>query len=270
MMRIPFRLAGFAALATFLFVLHLEGAAQNQNAVSNAAEIIKTRYTKHEFQIPMRDGVKLFTSVYVPKDTARPYPILLQRTPYNVAPYGPDNYRRSLGPSELFMNDGYIVAYQDVRGRFMSEGEFVEMRPQKDAKHGPADVDESSDTYDTIDWLVKNIPETNGRVGMIGSSYDGFTTLMGLINPHPALKAAVPQSPMVDGWMGDDWFHYGAFRQTNFDYMTGQMTARGEGKDIPREGLDDYANFLAAGSAGDFGKKYGLDQIPFQHLSVLP
>jgi len=255
MMRIPFRLAGFAALATFLFVLHLEGAAQNQNAVSNAAEIIKTRYTKHEFQIPMRDGVKLFTSVYVPKDTARPYPILLQRTPYNVAPYGPDNYRRSLGPSELFMNDGYIVAYQDVRGRFMSEGEFVEMRPQKDVKHGTGDVDESSDTYDTIDWLLKNVPNNNGRVGIWGISYPGFYAAAGIVDAHPALKAASPQAPIGDLFMGDDSYHNGAFMlAANMGFYTG-FPQRVGGPEQPKERKevefgtpDGYDFYLRLGS----------------------
>jgi hypothetical protein len=163
---------------------------------------------------------------------------------------------------EPFVTDGYIRVYQDIRGKYGSEGDYVATRPLV----GPLNntkVDHSTDAWDTIDWLVKNTPETNGRVGMIGSSYDGFTTVMGLINPHPALKAAAPQSAMVDGWMGDDWFHYGAFRQTNLDYFTGQMSDRGEGKAIPREGLDDYANFLRAGSAGDYARAAGLDQIPY-------
>jgi putative CocE/NonD family hydrolase len=223
-------------------------------------------WVKRTVMIPMRDGVKLYTVIVLPKG-ARDAPILLTRTPYNAK----KRAERFSSPhidallsqlDEPFVKDGYIRVYQDIRGKHGSEGDYIVTRPLI----GPLNdtkTDHATDTYDTIDWLVKNVPETNGRVGMIGSSYDGFTTLMGLINPHPALKAAVPQSPMVDGWMGDDWFHYGAFRQTNFDYMTGQMTARGEGKDIPREGLDDYSNFLNAGSAGDFGKTYGLDQIPF-------
>ena len=210
-MRNPLRLAGLTLLLAFISAVHLNIAAQNQNAVSNPAEIIKARYTKHEFQIPMRDGVKLFTSVYVPKDTAKPYPILLQRTPYSVAPYGPDQYRRNLGPSDLFMNDGYIVAYQDVRGRYMSEGEFVEMRPQKDAKRGATDGDDISDTYDTVDWLVKNVPNNNGRVGLWGISYPGFYAAVGLIGAHPALKAVSPQAPIGDLFMGDDSYHNGAF-----------------------------------------------------------
>ena len=126
-------------------------------------------------------------------------------------------------------------------------------------------TDHSTDAYDTIDWLVKNVPETNGKVGMLGSSYEGFTVVMALVNPHPALKVAAPMSPMVDGWMGDDWFHFGAFRQTNFDYFTRQTSARGAGQRVVRQGYDDYENFLRAGSAGDFAKAAGLDQLPWWH-----
>jgi putative CocE/NonD family hydrolase len=216
--------------------------------------------------IPMRDGTKLYTVIVMMKG-AHDAPILMTRTPYNAKKraerFASPHITAELAQlDEPFVTDGYIRVYQDIRGKHGSEGDYVVTRPLA----GPLNdtkIDHTTDTWDTIDWLVKNVPETNGRVGMIGSSYDGFTTLMGLINPHPALKAAVPQSAMVDGWMGDDWFHYGAFRQKNMDYFTGQMTARGEGKDIPREGLDDYTNFLRAGSAGDFGRQYGLDQIPF-------
>jgi putative CocE/NonD family hydrolase len=223
-------------------------------------------WIKRTVMIPMRDGVKLYTVVVMPKG-ARDAPILLTRTPYNAKKraerYASPHIDAELAQlDEPFVKDGYIRVYQDIRGKWGSEGEYITTRPLIGPLNN-AKTDHTTDTWDTIDWLVKNIPETNGRVGMIGSSYDGFTTLMGLINPHPALKAAVPQSPMVDGWMGDDYFHYGAFRQTNFDYMTGQMSARGEGKEIPREGLDEYTNFLRLGSAGDFGRRYGLDQIPY-------
>jgi putative CocE/NonD family hydrolase len=255
MMRNPVRIAGLALLLAFISAAHLNIAAQNQNAVSNPAEIIKARYTKHEFQIPMRDGVKLFTSVYVPKDTAKPYPILLQRTPYSVAPYGPDQYRRNLGPSDLFMNDGYIVAYQDVRGRYMSEGEFVEMRPQKDVKHGASDVDESSDTYDTVDWLVKNVPNNNGRVGLWGISYPGFYAAAGLIEAHPALKAVSPQAPIGDLYMGDDSYHNGAFMLAanmgfyrGFAPRTGGPSAGRDGKEADFGTPDGYDFYLRLGS----------------------
>src|SRR6185369_890843 len=255
MMRNPLRLAGLALLLAFISAVHLNLAAQNQNAVSNQAEIIKARYTKQEFQIPMRDGVKLFTSVYVPKDTARPYPILLQRTPYSVAPYGPDQYRRNLGPSDLFMNDGYIVAYQDVRGRYMSEGEFVEMRPQKDVKHGTGDVDESSDTYDTIDWLLKNVPNNNGRVGIWGISYPGFYAAAGLVEAHPALKAVSPQAPIGDLFMGDDSYHNGAFMLAanmgfyrGFAPRTGGPSAGRDFKEADFGTPDGYDFYLRLGS----------------------
>ena len=189
-------------------------------ADAQGLEAVKARYTKYEFKVPMRDGVKLFTAVYVPKD-ADPsgplYPVLLTRTPYGVGPYGVDKYKPDLGPSPLFGKDGYICAYQDVRGRYMSEGEFVNMRPEKD---GSSRTDESTDAYDAIDWLVKNVPGNNGRVGQYGISYPGFYTACGLIDAHPALKAASPQAPVTDWFVGDDWHHNGAFLLTHcFNFM---------------------------------------------------
>jgi uncharacterized protein len=221
-------------------------------------------YVKRGVMIPMRDGVKLYTVIVVPKG-ARNAPLLLTRTPYNATERAERNRSPHIVSSlslfdELFAADGYIRVYQDVRGKYKSEGEYVMTRPLR----GPLNagmVDHSTDAYDTIDWLIKNVPESNGRVGMVGSSYEGFTVVMALVNPHPALKAAVPESPMVDGWMGDDWFHYGAFRQTNLDYFTDQTTVRGKGEDIVREGYDDYENFRRAGSAGDFARAAGLDQL---------
>ncbi|MFO0954169.1 MAG: CocE/NonD family hydrolase [Isosphaeraceae bacterium] len=189
-------------------------------AAAQGLEEVKARYTKYEYRIPMRDGVKLFTAVYVPKDAAPGgplYPIIFTRTPYSVAPYGVDKYKSDLGPSPLFGKDGYICVYQDVRGRWMSEGEFVNMRPEKD---GSSRVDESTDTYDTIDWLVKNVPGNNGRVGQYGISYPGFYTACGVIDAHPALKAASPQAPVIDWFIGDDWHHNGAFQLTHcFNFM---------------------------------------------------
>ena len=158
----------------------------------------------------MRDGVKLFTSVYVPKDAGAKYPILLTRTPYSVAPYRADAYKASLGPSDRFMRDGYIFVCQDVRGRMMSEGEFVDVRPHRPVKSGPSEIDESTDTYDTIEWLLKNVPNHNGRVGLYGISYPGFYTSAGMIDAHPALKAASPQAPIADWFIGDDFHHNGA------------------------------------------------------------
>jgi putative CocE/NonD family hydrolase len=223
-------------------------------------------YVKREVMIPMRDGVKLHTVIVVPKG-ARNAPMLLTRTPYNASARAQRNASPSIVATlalfdELFAADGYIRIYQDVRGKYGSEGEYVMTRPLR----GPlndSSVDHSTDAYDTIDWLVKNVPESNGRVGMVGSSYEGFTVVMALVHPHPALKAAVPESPMVDGWMGDDWFHYGAFRQVNLDYFTEQTTVRGAGQAVVREGYDDYENLRRAGSAGNWAKAAGFDQLPW-------
>jgi putative CocE/NonD family hydrolase len=223
-------------------------------------------YVKRDVMVPMRDGVKLHTVIVVPK-SARNAPILLTRTPYNASARAQRNrspYIVSALPlfDELFAADGYIRVYQDVRGKYGSEGEYVMTRPLR----GPLNasmVDHSTDAYDTIDWLVKNVPESNGRVGMVGSSYEGFTVVMALVNPHPALKAAVPESPMIDGWMGDDWFHYGAFRNPNLDYFTEQTTVRGSGESVVRGGYDDFENVRRAGSTGDWAKAAGFDQLPW-------
>jgi uncharacterized protein len=173
---------------------------------------VKAKYTKYEYRIPMRDGKRLFTAVYVPKDDSQKYPIMLNRTPYSVAPYGADEYRDRLGPSHLFEKSGYIFALQDVRGRMMSEGEYVNMRPYLADKKKPTDIDESSDTYDTIDWLLKHVPNHNGKVGQWGISYPGFYTVTGMIDAHPALVAASPQAPVTDWFIGDDWHHNGALQ----------------------------------------------------------
>ncbi len=180
------------------------------SAFGQGLEYVKANYTKYEYLIPVRDGKKLFTSVYIPKDTSEAWPIMFDRTPYSVAPYGVDNYKTTLGPSEKFTKDKFIFVYQDVRGRNMSEGEFVNMTPQIDKKRGPQDVDESSDTYDTIEWMIKNISNNNGKVGMWGISYPGFYTAAGIIDAHPALKAASPQAPIADWFVGDDFHHNGA------------------------------------------------------------
>jgi uncharacterized protein len=222
-------------------------------------------YVKREVMIPMRDGVKLHT-VIVLAHGAKSAPILLTRTPYNASKRAERNQSPHMVDTlpqgdEVFVADGYIRVFQDVRGKYGSEGDYVMTRPLRGPLNS-SEVDHSTDAYDTIDWLVKNVPESNGKVGMLGSSYEGFTVVMALVNPHPALKVAAPMSPMVDGWMGDDWFHFGAFRQPNFDYYTFQTTARGEGEPIVRQGYDDYDNFLRAGSAGDFAKAAGLEQLP--------
>ncbi|MFT3907743.1 MAG: CocE/NonD family hydrolase [Steroidobacteraceae bacterium] len=223
-------------------------------------------YIRREAMIPMRDGVKLYTVIYMLKGT-RNQPILLSRTPYDAK--GSTARTASQALSEVlpamdaeFVADHYIRVYQDIRGLHGSEGEFVMNRPLSGPLNATG-IDEATDAYDTIDWLVKNVPESNGRVGIIGSSYLGFTSLMAEINPHPALKAAVPQSPMVDGWMGDDWFHNGAFRVSSFAYGLEQSLDKGSGGAPPDGVGDDYSRFLLAGSAGDYARRLGLENIPF-------
>jgi putative CocE/NonD family hydrolase len=222
-------------------------------------------YIKRVEMIPMRDGVKLYTVIWIPKG-AKNAPIILTRTPYNAAGHKRTETANLITTisleAEPFVENGYIRIYQDVRGKYGSEGDYVMTRPPIGPLN-PTKVDHTTDAWDTIDWLVKHLPESNGKVGMIGSSYEGFTVVMALLNPHPALKAAVPESPMVDGWMGDDWFHYGAFRNPNVDYTLSQTAQRGEGKSVPREGADDYTTYLNAGSTGDYARARGLDKLPF-------
>ena len=178
---------------------------------AQGVEYLKENYTKYEHPIPMRDGVRLFTAVYVPKDVSKPYPIMMLRTPYSVRPYGVDNFPKRLGPSQHFSKDGYIFVYQDVRGRYLSEGEYVHVRPHIAAKNGTSDIDESSDTYDTVEWLLKHVPNNNGRVGLWGVSYPGFYAAASLPGEHPAVKAVSPQAPVTDWFVGDDFHHNGAF-----------------------------------------------------------
>jgi putative CocE/NonD family hydrolase len=183
----------------------------SQSNQQDYADFIRNNYVKKEFHIPMRDGVKLFTSVYIPKDSLQPYPIIMERTPYSVAPYGEDKLKRRLGPNPLFIQERYIFVYQDVRGRYKSEGEFMEMTPSVDNKKDNTQVDESTDTWDTIEWLLKNIPNNNGKVGVYGISYPGFYATASLPNAHPAIKAVSPQAPVTDEFDGDDVNHRGAF-----------------------------------------------------------
>jgi putative CocE/NonD family hydrolase len=204
-----------SAAVQFVLLLLLASATFAQSDPKDdkkTVDFIRANYTKFEYQIPMRDGVRLFTAVYVPKDAsaANTYPIMFDRTPYSVGPYGTDNFPEHLGPSELFTRSKYIFAYQDVRGRFMSEGEFVDMRPYIANKRGPKDIDESSDAYDTVDWLVKNVAHNNGKVGVWGISYPGFYSAMAMIDAHPAIKAVSPQAPIADWFIGDDFHHNGA------------------------------------------------------------
>jgi putative CocE/NonD family hydrolase len=237
---------------------------------------VRANYTKHEFRIPMRDGTKLFTSVYVPKDKTKKYPILLNRTPYSVGPYGPDLYRTNIGPSDKIMKDGYIIAYQDVRGRYMSEGEWVEVRPHKPSKLSNKDFDESTDTYDSIDWLVKNLPNNNGNVGMWGISYPGFYVAAGMIDSHPALKAASPQAPIGDYFMGDDSFHNGAFMLgANFGFYSAFAPRTGGPAPPPkfREQFDygtpdAYEFFLKLGPLANANEYYFKHKNPYWSMNL--
>jgi uncharacterized protein len=226
-------------------------------------------YTRRDVMIAMRDGVKLHTVILVPKG-AKNAPILLTRTPYDATDLTTHENSSHLGPSlkgydnalEVILEGGYIRVVQDVRGKYGSEGDYVMNRPL----HGPLNptaVDHATDTYDTIDWLVKNTPESNGKVGILGISYDGFTPLMALVNPHPALKVSVPMNPMVDGWMGDDWFHNGAFRELNMPYIYEQVASRKNEIHWWTSNYDDYDMYLQAGSAGELGRRRGLEQVGF-------
>src|SRR5271167_3425840 len=226
-------------------------------------------YVKRDVMIPMRDGVKLHTVIIVPKG-AKNAPILLTRTPYDATELTSHSQSSHLGPIlngydialEVIVDGGYIRVVQDIRGKYRSEGDYVMNRPL----HGPLNstpVDHATDTYDTIDWLVKNIPESNGKVGILGISYDGFLPLMALVNPHPALKVAVPMNPMVDGWMGDDWFHNGAFREQNMPYIYEQEATRDNAAKWWTTNYDDYDMYMQAGSAGELGRRRGLEQVGF-------
>ena len=226
-------------------------------------------YVKRDVMIPMRDGVKLHTVILIPKG-AKNAPILLTRTPYNASALISHSASSHLGPIlegydnalEVILEGGYIRVVQDVRGKYGSEGDYVMTRPLRGPLN-PTPVDHATDTYDTIDWLVKNMPESNGKVGILGISYDGFLPLMALVNPHPALKVSVPMNPMVDGWMGDDWFHNGAFRQQNMPYIYEQEGTRSNSEPWWTDHFDDYDAFMAAGSAGELGRKHGLEQVGF-------
>jgi hypothetical protein len=228
-------------------------------------------FVRREAMIAMRDGVKLYTVILVPKG-AQGAPILLTRTPYSAKDMTSHAASSHLGPilygydnaTDVIVEGGYIRVVQDIRGKYGSEGDYVMNRPI----HGPQNptpVDEATDTYDTIDWLVKNIPQSNGKVGILGISYDGFLPLMALVNPHPALKAAVPMNPMVDGWMGDDWFHNGAFREQNMAYIYEQEGTRANDSDAKwwSSNFDDYDLYMQAGSSGELGRRHGLEQMGF-------
>ncbi|MHB1222999.1 MAG: CocE/NonD family hydrolase [Gemmatimonadaceae bacterium] len=254
----PFSLAGAAAL--LCGGLHSASLSAQAQAPATGPDEVRAHYAKREVRIRMRDGTELFTAIYTPRDTTRTYPILLMRTPYSVGPYGADAYPASLGPWKAFLDDGYIFVNQDVRGRYMSEGYYSFMTPHLPVKRGPNDVDESTDTYDTIDWVVKNVPRNNGRVGTWGNSAPGFFVAAGLPGAHPALKAAYPSAPMIDWYLGDDRHHNGTLTLAQtYNFISGF--------DQPREGLvtaypprpaastgDGYAFHLRAGPTNGYSK----------------
>jgi putative CocE/NonD family hydrolase len=212
-------------------------------------------FSKRTEMVRMRDGVKLYTVIVVPNG-ARGAPIVLSRTPYNVEFYEEEP------ATDTLLQAGYIRVYQDTRGKYKSEGQYVVTWPPRGALN-PSRVDHATDTWDTIEWLVKNVPESNGRVGMIGSSYEGFTTATALLDPHPAMRAAVPMGPVIDAWMGDDWFHYGAFRNMMLGYIHMQSAQQGPGTLTPSDTYDKYEEFLRAGSTGDYIRYWGLDRLPW-------
>jgi len=249
--------AGMLILAAF-YLLH----AQTQETAGD-------RYSKNECRIPMRDGAQLFTSIYSPRNASRSYPILLTRTPYSIAPYGKNNYPAYLGPSSDMEKEGFIFVYQDVRGRMMSEGKFVNMTPHRTSITGPHDVDESTDTYDTIEWLIHNVPNNNGKVGMWGISYPGFYAASGLINAHPALMAVSPQAPIADWFIGDDFHHNGAFFLahafgflSSFGYPRPKPTMQ---QDVPFyfPSSDGYDFYLNMGPLSEANRRYLKNKNPF-------
>ncbi|HEV2493436.1 MAG TPA: CocE/NonD family hydrolase [Terriglobia bacterium] len=266
----------FGVLAVLVFVFSAPLAAQDRQTIDEQRrkaeelrEYIKANYTKSEYLAPMRDGVHLFIAVYAPKNASKRYPIWMMRTPYTVAPYGVDDYRGSLGPSEFFVRDGYIFAYCDVRGRGKSEGKFEHVRPFNPHKSGPNDVDEASDAYDTIEFLLKTIPNHNGRVGISGTSYPGFYATMAALSGHPALKAVSPQAPVTEWFLGDDWRHNGAlFLAHAFSFLSGFGRPQPGPNEIPGPRFDygtpdGYDFFLHMGPLGNADREFFKGQIEY-------
>ncbi len=225
-------------------------------------------YSRRVVDIPMRDGAKLHTVILIPNG-AKDAPVLMTRTPYNAEGLSANSKAGDLATAlagydnayDVIAEGGYIRVIQDVRGKYGSEGGYVMNRPLVGSSLNPTKVDDSTDCYDTIDWLVKNLPESNGKIGILGISYDGYEPLVALINPHPALKVSVPMNPMVDGWRGDDWFHNGAFRQMNMPYVWEQVATRDNSSPWITNYADDYDQYMSAGSAGELGRRHGLDQL---------
>jgi putative CocE/NonD family hydrolase len=259
----PYRVFSLTIVVLLAIVCSIPARAQLTPQQQELADYVKSNYTKREVMIPVRDGVKLFTAIYEPKDKSQKYPILFLRTPYSVAPYGADKFRNFLGPDELFAREGYIFVYQDVRGRLMSEGEFEDVRPYILNKTGKQ-IDEASDAYDTVEWLVKNVPNNNGRVGVWGISYPGFYTSMAGIDSHPAIKAISPQAPIADWFKGDDMHHNGAlFLAQNYAFFTfmgqprpGPVSSFEYLKDFKWGTPDGYKFFLEMGGLNNSGEIY--------------
>ncbi|SDM54246.1 hypothetical protein SAMN04488084_10838 [Pedobacter antarcticus] len=259
-----------APLKKFWFACILLLAGTTAFAQTDSA-YVRDNYTKIERLIPMRDGVKLFTAIYIPKNTSQKYPLMISRTPYTVSPYGEDKYKTSLGPSPQFIREGFIFVYQDVRGKWMSEGEFVDVRPHLDKRSSKKDIDESTDTYDTIDWLLKNIKGNNGKAGIYGISYPGFYSTAALPGAHPALKAASPQAPVTDWFMGDDFHHNGAFMLADaFNFYSSfgvprpkPITPDKGPKPFKHPIKDNYRFFLDLGALPNVKTKYFGDTIKF-------
>ena len=256
----------FPWLMMILFFAGTSGFAQQSDSA-----YVRENYTKIERSIPMRDGIKLFTAIYVPKNKGKKYPFMINRTPYTVSPYGENKYKTTLGPSPLFLREGFIFVYQDVRGKWMSEGEFVDVRPHIDQKKGKKDIDESSDTYDTIDWLIKNIPDNNGKAGIYGISYPGFYSTAALPGAHEGLKAVSPQAPVTDWFMGDDFHHNGAFMLADaFSFYSSFGVPRPK-PITPDKGpkpfnypiTDNYRFYLSVGALRNVKQKYFGDSIKF-------
>ncbi|HLW77662.1 MAG TPA: CocE/NonD family hydrolase [Bryobacteraceae bacterium] len=263
---------------TFVFAALLSFAQERTPPPAVNSQWIRENYSKFEYRIPMRDGVKLFASVYIPKDVFsenRTYPMMMQRTPYNVRPYGADQYRENLGPSEYFAREKFIFVYEDVRGRFMSEGKYELLRPHIDQKK-TGDVDESTDTYDTVDWLVKNVPGNTGKVGMWGISQPGFYATAGMIDAHPALVAVSPQAPVSDYYMGDDVYHNGAFMLAHrFSFYQGFQLRQGDPAPPPANQQrfdygtpDGYDFYLSMGPLANVDEKYFKQTQPLWLMNI--
>ncbi len=240
------------------------------SAPAQDAQYLRQHYLKQQHRVPMRGGVRLFTTVYLPRDTTRPHPIIMTRTPYSVAPYDRDSFPSNVGNQRrAYFHAGYIVVYQDVRGRYLSEGEYVNVRPYVEPKRTKQDIDETTDTYDTVDWLIHNIPHNNGRVGVSGISYPGFYSSMAAIDAHPAVKAVSPQAPVSQWMSGDDFFHNGAFLLPHaFDFYGAFGRPKPGPHTEPDRGIehgtpDGYQFFLDLGPLPNANARFFHDSIPF-------